>query len=237
MFTLGLWFSGSFTGQGIVKVPGVENKEWFKTTIVKPELSKLDSFKNYSRDTFSQTPVPAKEFEKSSYDPTYGLSEEAAHHIHHIHHIGAILSVFIFLGGLFLAYLMYIKKSLDPAVFVNKFSKWYKALQNKYYFDDFYIGKGIQKGLFPLNNLLSRFDSNVYDRYFIDGWAVVTRQLYRLSNFIDSLFVDRILVDGTGTSVRFFNVILRTIQNGKIQFYIFVLFLVLASYIYRVSNF
>ena len=95
----------------------------------------------------------------------------------------------------------------------------------------------IQKGLLPLNNLLSNFDSKVYDRYFIDGWATVTRQLYRLSNFIDSLFVDRVLVDGTGTSVRFFNVILRTVQNGKIQFYIFVLFVVLASYIYRVTNF
>jgi NADH-quinone oxidoreductase subunit L len=132
---------------------------------------------------------------------------------------------------------MYIKRSLDPAIFVNKFSKWYKALQNKYYFDDLYVGKGIQKGLLPFNNLLSNFDSNFYDKYLIDGWAVVIRQLYRLSNFIDNLFVDKILVDGTGTSVRFFNVILRTIQNGKIQFYIFVLFLVLASYIYRVSNF
>ena len=54
---------------------------------------------------------------------------------------------------------------------------------------------------------------------------------------MDNLFVDRVLVDGTGTSVRFFNVILRTVQNGKIQFYIFVLFVVLASYIYRVTSF
>ncbi len=237
LFTLGLWFSGSFTGQGLVKVPGVENKEWFKTTIVKPELSTLGKFRTYSSDDFSQQPTPVQTWEKSKYDSTYGLSEEEAHHIHHIHHIGAIISVFIFLGGLFLAYLMYIKKSLNPSVFVNRFSGWYKALLNKYYFDDLYIGKMIQKGLLPLNNLLSNFDSKVYDRYFIDGWATVTRQLYRLSNFIDSLFVDRVLVDGTGTSVRFFNVILRTVQNGKIQFYIFVLFVVLASYIYRVTNF
>ena len=30
VFTLGAWFSGSMTGQGIVKAPFVENKEWFK---------------------------------------------------------------------------------------------------------------------------------------------------------------------------------------------------------------
>ena len=130
---------------------------------------------------------------------------------------------------------MYIKRSVDPSRFVLTFSRWNNALKNKYYFDDFYVGRLIKRGLLPFNNLLSKFDSNFYDKYFIDGWAIVTRQLYRLSNFVDSLFVDKILVDGSGTSVRFFNVILRTIQNGKIQFYIFVVFLVLVSYFYKIN--
>ena len=72
-------------------------------------------------------------------------------------------------------------------------------MKNKYYFDDLYIDKGINKGLIPFNSLLAKFDSNVYDKYFVDGWAVVNKQLYRLANFIDNLFVDKILVDGTGT--------------------------------------
>ena len=68
---------------------------------------------------------------------------------------------------------MYVKKSLDPIVWINRFNAWYRALQNKYYFDDFYVGRLIQKGLLPLNNLLSRFDMGFYDKYAIDGWEKV----------------------------------------------------------------
>tara|TARA_X000000950_G_scaffold287290_2_gene399032 strand:- start:563 stop:2353 length:1791 start_codon:yes stop_codon:yes gene_type:complete len=235
LFTLGVWFSGTLTGQGFVKVFSAEKKEWFATTIAKPELSTLNKFKNFKSDNFSNIGYVKPSLPTASYDPSYGLPAEEAHHVHQVHYIGAVLSVFIFLGGLILAYLMYIKRSVDPGRFVLTFSRWNNALKSKYYFDDFYIGRLIKKGLLPFNGLLSKFDSNVYDKYFIDGWAIVTRQLYKLSNFVDSLFVDKILVDGSGTSVRFFNVILRTVQNGKIQFYIFVVFLVLVSYFYKIN--
>ncbi len=236
LFTFGAWFSGSMTGQGIVKAPFVENKEWFQTLVAKPSIDSLERFEYFQKSEWSvNETINRSNFEKSAYDSTYGLSEEAAHHIHHIHHIGAIVSVFIFLLGTLLAYLMYIKKSLDPVVWINKFNAWYRALQNKYYFDDFYVGRLIQKGLLPLNNLLAKFDMSFYDKYAIDGWEKVNAFLYRISAKFDNVVIDRSMVDGTGTSVKLFNVILRTIQNGKIQFYFIMALVVLVSYFYSLG--
>ena len=224
------------TGQGLIKAPFVQNKEWFQTLIAKPELKNLEGFSKYKKSQWGASEsIDRNSFIKSEYDSTYGLSDEAAHHIHHVHHIGAIVSVFIFLVGTLLAYLMYIKKSLDPSTWINRFNGWYRALQNKYYFDDFYVGKLIQKGLVPFNNLLARFDMGVYDRYAIDGWEKVNKLLYTISSRFDNIFIDKAMVDGTGTSVRLFNVILRTIQNGKIQFYFVIAIAVLVSYFYSLG--
>lgn len=235
LFTLGFWYAGSFTGQGLVKVPGVQNKEWFQTLIVKPDVSK---FKTYEKQPLSSTDGRGSAaFTKSEYDPSYGLPEEEAHHIHHWHHIGAILSIIIAFSGVFLARSMYITKKNNPGWWVNTFAKWYRALQNKYYFDNFYIKGVIQKMLLPLNNLLAKFDLGVYDRYAVDGWEHINRFLYRVSAWIDNNLVDQVMVDGTGFGVRAFNTVLRVIQTGKVQFYFLVLFVVLIGYIFSLNIF
>lgn len=235
LFTLGLWYSGSFTGQGIAKVPGVHNKEWFQTLIVKPDVSK---FKGYQKQDFGMTDDRGSAgFVKAHYDANHGMSEEEAHHVHHWHHIGAILSIFIAFGGVFLARSMYIAKKVNPGWWVNTFAKWFRALQNKYYFDDFYIKGVIQKALLPFNNLLAKFDMGVFDRYAIDGWEGINRFLYRISSWIDNNLVDQVMVDGTGFGVRAFNTVLRVIQTGKVQFYFLVLFVVLIGYIFSLNIF
>ena len=129
--------------------------------------------------------------------------------------------------------MMYSKRTWNPGRWVNTFSGWYRALQNKYYFDDMYIKGVIQKGLLPFNNLLAKFDMGVYDKYAIDGWESINRFFYRIARWTDNVIVDSIGVDGTGASVRFFNVILRTIQNGKIQFYFIIFLLVMVGYIWK----
>ena len=231
VFTFGFWYSGSFSGQGLVKVPGVENKEWFQTLIERPDLNNLSKFKTYSSEPFSSIDLRDKsKFVKSTYDPTYGLSEEKAHHVHYWHYVGAIASIIIAFSGIFLAYLMYIKKSVNPGWWVNTFSRWYRALQNLYYMDHFYIKVLLQKGLLKFNNFLAWIDMSIHDKYLIDGWEKVNRVFYRISKRFDDIAIDTISVDGVGASVRFFNVILRTIQSGKIQFYFIVILLVLFSY-------
>jgi NADH-quinone oxidoreductase subunit L len=235
VFTLGLFYSGSFTGQGEVNLFG-SKYEWFQTLIHKPELSHIEHFSHYKSEDFGAVDTREKaEFPKAQYDASHGLSEEAAHHVHFIHKIGAILSIFIAFAGIFLAYLMYVKKTVNPGWWTSTFAGWTRALKNKYYFDDLYVGKIIQGMLLPFNNLLSRFDMGFYDKYGVDGWAAVTRWAYNVSRWFDNTVVDSGMVDGTGASVRLMNVVLRTIQSGRVQLYFVVLIVVLTSYIFSVS--
>ena len=231
VFTLGLFYSGSFTGQGEVNLFGQRN-EWFSTLIHKPDVKSLHHFTEYKSEAFGTTDTKEKvELPMSSYDENHGMNEEEAHHVHQIHKIGALASIFIAFAGIFLAFLMYVKKSVNPGWWTSTFASWTRALENKYYFDEFYIGKIIKKMLLPFNNLLAHFDMGIYDKYGVDGWAAVNRFAYNVSRWFDNNIIDSGMVDGTGASVRLMNVILRTIQSGKIQLYFVVLIVVLASYV------
>ncbi len=232
LFTFGVFFSGSLTGQGIIKVAD-KKYEWFQTLIEKPHV---EHFTHMEKQDFGFTDEKSSmKFETSHYDANHGMSEEEAHHVHHVHHIGALASIVIAFSGVFIAAMMYFWRSWNPGFWVSTFSRWYRALQNKYYMDDLYIKGVIQKGLLPLNNLLAFIDMGLYDRYAIDGWEKVNRALFTVAKWVDNLIVDTALVDGTGASIRFFNVILRTIQSGKIQFYFIMIFLVLAGYIWTLN--
>lgn len=235
VFTFGIFYSGSFTGQGEVKLFG-EKYEWFQTLIQKPEAKNLAHFKTYKREEFGAEDTRQRDgWVKAEYDHNYGLSEEEAHHVHVAHKIGAAMSIVIAFLGIFIAYLMYITKSMNPARWTETFSGWTKALHNKYYFDHLYINKIIQGGMNPFNNFLSWFDMGVYDRFVIDGWEKVNRVAYKVARWTDDNIVDSGMVDGTGASVRFMNVVLRTVQSGKIQMYFIILIVVLASYIWTLS--
>ena len=230
VFTLGFWFSGSMFGQGLVPMANKTSGkyEWFQTLVAKPDISKFTSM---SKEQWGSSDSRVKNSAaKSHYDPQHGLSESEYAHVHHVHVYGAIASIFIALGGIFLAYLMYVKKAVNPGWWVNTFNRYYRVLQNGYYMDNLYIKKMIQGMLLPFNNLLARFDMGFYDKYIVDGTAPVARFIMNVAKWFDNLFIDTIMVDGTGASVRFFNVILRTIQSGKIQFYIIIIILVLFGY-------
>ncbi len=223
IFTLGVFFSGSLTGQGLVKIFPDSKFEWFQTLVTKPDIK---SFSTYQRSAWStEEHTNHQHWEHSHYHAEHNED------VHHAHVYGALISIFIAFLGLLLAFLMYIRHSLSPSAWVERFHGWYKGLQNKYYFDDFYIKGIIQKGLLRLNNLLSRFDLGFYDKYAIDGWQSVNRWFFKASRWFDDVIVDTALVDGSGTSVRAFNLILRVLQSGKIQFYFLVAVIVLASYI------
>lgn len=235
VFTLGLFYAGSFTGQGEVNLFG-SKYEWFSTLIEKPKADHLASFAQYKREDFGSVDTRDKGgFESAHYDANHGMNEEEAHHVHKTHKIGAVLSIIIAFTGIFIAFQMYVKKAWNPEWWATTFSGWRKALQNKYYFDELYVGKIIQKGLLPFNNMLSRFDMGVHDKYFIDGWATVNRYAYNVSRWFDNNIIDSGMVDGTGASVRLMNVVLRTIQSGRVQLYFVVLIVVLGSYVWTLN--
>lgn len=241
VFTLGYFFSGSATGQGWLGNWMGHKQEWFKVLVDAP-TNNIERFHSYEKQTLSSTDNrPKLDLEKAHYHAHDNLAHTGyagpkpnEHGIHHAHSVGAIASIIIAISGMFLAFLIYIKKAINPATFVNGFSRWYKALENKYYFDDFYIGFLIEKCLVGFNKFLSFIDMGIYDKFAIDGWAKVNRAAFRFSNWFDNLFIDRIGVDGVGTTVNLFNLILRIVQSGKIQFYFFVLIVILASYIFSI---
>jgi NADH-quinone oxidoreductase subunit L len=232
VFTLGLFYSGSFTGQGEVNLFGTKN-EWFSTLIHKPDSHSLSHFEHYKSEDWGTVDTRDKvALEKTAYDENHGMPEHEAHQVHFIHKVGAIASIYIAFAGIFLAFLMYIKKSVNPGWWTSTFAGWTAALKEKYYFDDLYINKLIQGLMLPFNNLLAKFDMNFYDKYVVDGWEVVNRYAFSISRWFDDNIIDSGMVDGTGASVRFMNVILRTIQSGKVQLYFIVLIVVLASYVW-----
>jgi NADH-quinone oxidoreductase subunit L len=128
---------------------------------------------------------------------------------------------------------MPIRVSIKP--WADTFKGYTKILQNKYFFDELYIGVAIQKGLVPFNRFLAWVDMGVYDRFAVDGWAWVNRQMYRASKWFDDVIVDSIGVDGTGVAVNLFNLVLRIVQSGKIQFYFVVLIITLAGYVWTLK--
>ncbi len=206
VFTLGFWFAGNLTGQSFGKVFGEKN-EWFKILV---EAPKVEKFINSPREEFGKTDTaPEKNLPKAVYDyhsdsqTGYAGPNPDTHKIHSAHTIGAIASIIIAFSGVFLAFLMYIKRSIKP--WAPKFPEFTKVLQNKYYFDDLYIDVIIKKGLLGFNRFLSWFDMGVYDRFAVDGWASVNRVLFKASKWFDNVVVDAIGVDGTGVAVNLFS--------------------------------
>lgn len=232
IFTLGFWFAGTLTGQSFGKVFGAKT-EWFKILV---EAPKVEKFVNKPREAFGSTDTRVKaELPKAEYihQTGYAGPNPDEHKIHSAHTIGAIASIIIAFTGVFIAWLMYIRHSIKPLA--NTFSGITTTLKNKYYFDNFYVDVLIKKGLLGLNRGLAWFDMGIFDRYAVDGWTAVNRVMFRISKWFDDVIIDAIGVDGTGVAVNLFNLVLRIVQSGKIQFYFIMLIMVLASYIWTVN--
>ena len=72
----------------------------------------------------------------------------------------------------------------------------------------------------------------LYDRYAVDGWEKVNRAFFTVAKWFDNIVVDTVAVDGTGASVRLFNVVLRMVQSGKIQLYFMIIVFTLVGFIW-----
>lgn len=233
VFTLGVFFSGSLTGQNFAKIFPESKYDWFDTLVQKPAVAK---FTNYKKEEFASVDVrPAQTWPVSHHDSNHGLSEEEAHHVHAAHNMGAILSIILAFSGVFLSFLMYNRKTINPSWWATTFHGWYNALKNRYYFDYFYEEILIKKGLLVFNRILAFFDMGIFDRIFVDGWQHVNRVFYKASRWFDEVVVDSFGVDGTGASVKLANVFLRMAQSGRVQFYFIVTIIVLGGYILKLK--
>jgi len=151
--------------------------------------------------------------------------EQGAHEV--MHHgslgtewllMGVSLSVAGF--GIFVAWSMYIKKSLSPDIFADAADgAIYRLLSNKYYVDEIYEAVFVN-GLLLLTRLCAAFDTYVIDT-IVNGAASVTVFVSWLNGLFDSYIIDGIVnrvadvVMGVGN--RF-----RQLQTGSINGYLYV---------------
>jgi len=130
-------------------------------------------------------------------------------------------SVGVALLGIGLAYLMYIRRSLNPAVFAEAMGGWaYKLTYNKYYVDELYQATVI-RGTLGLAAVLSWFDENVVDGV-VNGSAVVVRIGSRINGLFDSYIIDG-LVNLTASVFHGLGGWARKLQTGSINGYLYVI--------------
>jgi NADH-quinone oxidoreductase subunit L len=129
------------------------------------------------------------------------------------------VSVLVASLGVFLAYLMYRRESLSPAIFADLAGGWfYRLFDRKWYFDEIYQVVFVNGTL-----LIARFGS-LFDQYIIDGIVNGAAALTRFVSWLNGLF-DQYIIDGIVNLIA--NVTfgignkLRRVQTGNINSYLY----------------
>ena len=117
-------------------------------------------------------------------------AHEEAHASHALEWGLMAVSVSVASLGVFLAYLMYRRESLSPAIFANLAGGFfYRLFDRKWYFDEIYQVVFVNGTL-----LIARFGS-LFDQYIIDGIVNGAAALTRFVSWLNGLF-DEYIIDG-----------------------------------------
>jgi NADH-quinone oxidoreductase subunit L len=142
----------------------------------------------------------------------------------HPHHaepnlILMLASTVIAVSGIYLAYLMYYKRSISPEAMAERFKPIYTLLYHKYYVDEFYDYVFI-KPAHALARFLWGFDAKIVDG-LVNLAGTVTLILAAIKQWIDTYIVDG-LVNGIGLVTGAASSVLRLIQSGRLAHYVLV---------------
>ena len=133
-------------------------------------------------------------------------------------------SVGIALFGILLAYLMYVRRALNPATFAALAGGVpYKLIYNKYYIDEIYYATFLA-GTLALSRTLAWFDRTVIDG-IVNGAAAVTRVTSWINGRFDLHVIDG-LVNFTADLIHGFAGAVRRVQTGSINAYLYVIVVV-----------
>jgi NADH-quinone oxidoreductase subunit L len=128
-----------------------------------------------------------------------------------------LLSAAIGIGGIAVAYLVYVRNSGRPAArFVERFPALHKLVSHHYYFDDFY-GKVVVGGVKKLGLLLGWIDAHIVDG-IVNGAAALVRRVSRAAIGFDGGVVDG-AVNGIGSLSKLVATGLRGLQTGFVYNY------------------
>ncbi len=138
-------------------------------------------------------------------EEAHNVLGELAHEFHgsagFVEHGITQLPFFLAMGGVFFAWLFYVKMTDIPGKIASAFSPLYKLFENKYFFDD------------------------VYFAVFAKGSINLGKALWKVG---DSVFIDGLLVNGSARAVGWFASVIRGIQTGRLYSYAFTMIIGLA---------
>ena len=145
-----------------------------------------------------------------------------------------ILAIAIALGGIALAWLMYVKDTEAPRRLYRRMPGIYYLLLGKYYIDEIYQAC-IVEPTYKLMRGLWTFDAKVVDGA-VNGSSLITVVTSRFSGIFDLRTVDG-AVNGTASFIRFFSQVFKYMQSGMVQNYLFMMllgiFVMLSAYLFR----
>ncbi len=145
-----------------------------------------------------------------------------------------VLAIALALGGIALAWRMYVQDTEAPNRLYESLPGLYRLLLDKYYVDELYQ-KGVVEPVYRLMRALWSFDANVVDGA-VNGSSVMTVVTSRISGMFDLRTVDG-AVNGTASFIRFFSQVFKYLQSGMVQNYLFVMllgiFVMLSAYLFR----
>ncbi len=154
-------------------------------------------------------------------EPVFAGGHAAHHHVEVIEYVLMVASVGIAAVGIFLAYLIYYRRSLSTETFTAVGGGVpYQAVFNKYYVDEFYHATAV-RGTLLVSWLCSAFDRNVID-FIVNGVAKVTGLVGWAVGRFDHYIIDG-LVNGLADVTFGIGNRLRQIQTGNLSIYLYVI--------------
>ena len=138
---------------------------------------------------------------------------------HHAHDLAMGLSIAVEVIGISLSVLVYLKKIIPAETLAKKMGFLYDWSLNKFYVDENYH-RFLYKPFLNLSSKVAWIDWELYDRYFINGFGLVTEWFSRVIGKFDYDGIDQGLVDGIGRMAGVTGHSLRKIQTGRLQNYL-----------------
>ena len=186
--------------------------KWINTpTLHAPNETRFD----FMRSEVAKETTEAPEHNSAHGEITY--SEKYTEAMHSAHYPAMILSLFMAVGGILIAFVFYQWKKVDVEKLTNSIKPLYTFSLNKWYFDELYH-KTFVAGLLGLTRIFYWFDSKIIDG-IVNGSAEVTRQFAFFTGAFDRIVVDG-LVNLMAYISGFIGLIFRRVQTGKVQTYL-----------------
>lgn len=172
----------------------------------------------YRLITFSET-VPAAERVHSVGASHVTLPSHDGHEsdVHKVHSIAGMLALAAAFIGMAMAYMLYVRKAIDPHQIRQQFSGIYDFLLDKWRFDSLYDAMFVAP-VHIVSSWCVAFDKKVLDP-ILHGAAGLTVLASKLDRRFDETFVDG-LVNVVGTITHSIGTSLKVVQTGRLRQYI-----------------